>query len=466
VSIGSKQFHIKVVDLKDHPHINPMKGYHASQLKQLKSASLNLHKNATAYLLSLIIYRKMIIMANETGDLSQIDNLLTFHDTKVAHDDLVSFCSKYCHVNYSQLSDNGLSLKQLQNAYNKACGYNAGVDILYHSVEFLRFLYEVLGREGIDDSADYISLINAEGMDNAFFTPYGFWVFGTGKVQFYNMAGADVGAHEFGHRLNKAVCDQKYEKHSGGLNESFSDVMAFSYERYIYEKNVHNPEFKGSWDWFIGEDLSRDFKVRKLRDMKNPEKGLTPQPSTYRGAYWPDVNDLKRDHGGVHATSGPANRLFYLVTQLYQDDYKKALKMFYKCYQGFHSRSNYIDLRDGLLKLDPSVQGCLDQVGLTKDAVTDETSNRINAPAQCKNCPVHCGVRSQPRFPRQRFPQQQPRFPRQRFPQPFPRRFPQTFPRRIVSNIDGKNGMVNNSCCYTENDEDYYDEYCEMYRGD
>jgi hypothetical protein len=428
--IGNKRFQIKVVDCDEHRNVDPMKGYHPWQLRNLKSASVNIQKNAAAAFLALKVYRQIIKMENDISDLKHTDTLLGYHNSSdpAFMDKVQNFCLRYCQTEYKQLQN--LTLNQLKNVYAKACKYNAAVDILFHNTEYLNFLYEYFGREGIDDSADYISLVNAPGMDNAFFTPHGFMVFGAGKNAFFPLVSADVGAHEWGHRLNRAICDQKYEKHSGGLNEAFSDMQGKAYEDYIYSKNSGNPEFKGETDWTIGEDLVRDFRVRKLRDMQTPENGKVPQPSVYRGQFWPDVNNLANDHGFVHTTSGPANRLYFLVQQYYKGDSKKTSQLFFSCYTKFHSSSNYIDLRDGLLSLDSSLQPLLDDVGLTAEAVTDETKSappKHTLPKHTPKAPVpfprqHTPAPGRFPFPRQRFP-----FPRQRIP--FPRqRFP--FPRQ------------------------------------
>jgi len=443
LSLGGSVFNIKTIDfLHDYPDLNAMDIYSSEQLRRLKTASVNLDKNRMAYVISLLAFERICEIKHLKEDLEQTKNILAVHREYLADQatlqKMMNFGLRYINDSCEKLLQgrSDLPFAKLNFYYSKFAAYNASVDVLYHNTQFLMFLYEVYDRIGIDDSKDFYSIVNAKNLDNAFYNPQGYMVFGSGNTTFYPLVSADVGAHEWGHRLNTAVCNQKYEKHSGGLNEAFSDMQGCSYEFYIYQKNKDNCEFRGREDWLIGEDLSRNYTTRKLRDMINPEQGLTPQPKTYGGKYWPDVNNLGVDHGGVHTSSGPANRLFYLIcTRIHDNDYRKTALLFYKCYNSFHSTSNYIDLRDEILKREPKASSVLVEVGLTPDAVSDETlisNGKSSIPPRFPKQRYPQPRYPQPRYPQPRYPQ--PRFPQPRFPQPrFPQpRFPQPrFPQPI-----------------------------------
>ncbi|NFB58057.1 peptidase M4 family protein [Clostridium botulinum] len=156
-------------------------------------------------------------------------------------------------------------------------------------------------RNSIDNNG-----MNVEGFihtgvkyNNAFWRDdLGSMFFGDGDgVKFSSFASAlDVVGHEVSHGITSKESKLKYEKESGALNESFSDIMGVAIEG----KNFQ-----------IGEDCyTPNIPGDALRDMEDPSKGNQP-------AHMKDFknlpNDKDNDWGGVHTNSGIINHAAYLI---------------------------------------------------------------------------------------------------------------------------------------------------------
>ncbi|HCL4436412.1 TPA: peptidase M4 family protein [Clostridium botulinum] len=156
-------------------------------------------------------------------------------------------------------------------------------------------------RNSIDNNG-----MNVEGFihtgvkyNNAFWRDdLGSMFFGDGDgVRFSSFASAlDVVGHEVSHGITSKESKLKYEKESGALNESFSDIMGVAIEG----KNFQ-----------IGEDCyTPNIPGDALRDMEDPSKGNQP-------AHMKDFknlpNDKDNDWGGVHTNSGIINHAAYLI---------------------------------------------------------------------------------------------------------------------------------------------------------
>ncbi len=117
----------------------------------------------------------------------------------------------------------------------------------------------------------------------------------------------DIIGHEFTHAVTAATSALTYHGESGALNESFSDIFG----TYVEWWDGSTP-----FDWTIGEDRIDNLNPNlvPLRDMSNPKSAKSsPQPDTYKGAYWIDTSG-NYDYGGVHINSGVQNHWFYLLS--------------------------------------------------------------------------------------------------------------------------------------------------------
>jgi Zn-dependent metalloprotease len=107
----------------------------------------------------------------------------------------------------------------------------------------------------------------------------------------------DVVAHELLHGLTDNTAKLVYQRESGALNESYSDIFGIIISNFN-ESNI------GNWNWQMGEDLS-DSGI-PLRDLSNPRQ--YGQPDNMR-----NYVRTRSDNGGVHINSGIHNKAAYNV---------------------------------------------------------------------------------------------------------------------------------------------------------
>lgn len=277
---------------------------------------------------------------------------------------------KYAFIKYNP--------EQLRNLYVK----NSYIDVHFQTSLYLKFLQEKLGRESINNNKLLLSVCNVPNLDNAFFTGE-YMVYGNGKDLFYPLCSIDVSSHELTHGLVESTAGLEYLGHSGALNESFSDIIATSFEFWLYkrfnENTDTNDDIQGESDWLIGEDIGK--KVKYLRNMRDPTRCEMPQPKQYKGVYWMDPNKEQNDYGGVHNNSGVTNHCFYQFTQTFGIDV--SLPIFYNCLLRLTRYSDFIDFRNKIIECTPEqhkklAQDCLDCVGLTISEVSDWNKSQKN----------------------------------------------------------------------------------------
>ena len=118
-------------------------------------------------------------------------------------------------------------------------------------------------------------------------------------------SGLDVVAHELGHGITHNTSGLLYEKESGALNESFSDVMGAAAENAL---EVNDP----GRNFVIGEQITKSGKgIRNMRDPIGFGGGDLDHYSKVTPCSVPSgTNDLC----GVHTNSGIPNLAFALMT--------------------------------------------------------------------------------------------------------------------------------------------------------
>lgn len=157
------------------------------------------------------------------------------------------------------------------------------------------------------------------------------FLFGAGKKRGLDdfEKALDVVAHEYTHAVIQTTSNLKYEGESGALNEHFADVFGALINQHY--NNVENPFLIGAS--VLNGEYAR--KAKALRDMMNPEKGLTPQPShtiqlllpPFSVFYEGCIPDSDNDRCGVHILSGIPNKMAAIVmTKLHWED---SAKLFY-----------------------------------------------------------------------------------------------------------------------------------------
>ncbi len=185
----------------------------------------------------------------------------------------------------------------------------SSVDAQVYSALVYDWWLSAFGRNSYDNagapmraSVDY----SAEGNNNAYWNGVQMvvWSWGTG---WRSLAGCpDVIAHEWGHAITGVTSNLAYEKESGALNESFSDMMGAAFE-------FAHPTYDTP-DWYMGENgqISGSY----FRDMSNPP--ARSDPDYYGGSYWVNVSGCTPSNGndycGVHTNSGVGNKWFYLLS--------------------------------------------------------------------------------------------------------------------------------------------------------
>ena len=268
--------------------------------------------------------------------------------------------------------DNTAQLHALQNIYHAFSSYNAGVDVMFATQRLVSYAKNVLGLPNgmIDNNPDFLSLINFEGEDNAYYDGT-YMKYGDGATTFYSVVGLDVIIHELTHRFVRSIAKLPYKSESGALDESLCDCIATAVEQWVDEKY---PKLFGKKNWTVGEDSVRDFRKRNLRDLSDPHNSMTPQPKTYKGQYW--TNDPNFDHGGVHFKSGVGNYCFYLMCK--KQDKDTVVKNLIECYRSLPENANFNNYRDALLKIDPSTEEALTEVGLSPSSNNPPSNNFPN----------------------------------------------------------------------------------------
>jgi zinc metalloprotease ZmpA len=173
-----------------------------------------------------------------------------------------------------------------------------GVDAQYGVSETWDFYKEKFGRNGIanDGVGSYNrvhygnSYLNASWSDSCFCMTYG-----DGNGSTYNpFVTLDVAGHEMTHGVTSRTANLTYSGESGGLNESYSDIMGTLVE--FYSNNA-----KDVADYNIGEKVVAS--GTPLRYMDDPSKD-----GSSAKCWSSTVKNLD-----VHYSSGVGNHAFFLL---------------------------------------------------------------------------------------------------------------------------------------------------------
>ena len=246
-----------------------------------------------------------------------------------------------------------------------ATGQTAAVDAHYGIEMTYDFYKNVLGRNGIDgnNKATYSRVHYSTSYDNAFWSDTCFCMtYGDGS-SFKSLESMDVAGHEMSHGVCANTAALTYSGESGGLNEANSDMFGNMVELYT-KNNFSLPATVANTDgcWTVGEALSST----PLRYMYKPSlDGSSPN------AWSSSVGSLD-----VHYSSGPANRMFFFLSQgasatsssNYYSSYtpsgftgvgpEKAIKIWYRALATyFTSSTNYAAARAGAISAAKDLYG-------------------------------------------------------------------------------------------------------------
>ncbi|MGY6027094.1 M4 family metallopeptidase, partial [Streptomyces spinosirectus] len=201
-------------------------------------------------------------------------------------------------------SGTGTLMTDSDDVWGTGAGSNtqtAGADAAYGAQETWDFYKNTFGRSGIknDGAAAYSRVHYSSGYVNAFWDDSCFCMtYGDGSGNTHALTSLDVAGHEMSHGVTSNTAGLDYTGESGGLNEATSDIFGTGVEFY-----ANNSSDVG--DYLIGEKIDINGDGSPLRYMDKPSKDGGSADSWYSG-----VGNLD-----VHYSSGPANHMFYLLSE-------------------------------------------------------------------------------------------------------------------------------------------------------
>lgn len=122
--------------------------------------------------------------------------------------------------------------------------------------------------------------------------------YGDGEGGTKALTSLDIAGHEMTHGVTSNTANLNYTGESGGLNEATSDIFGTGVEFY-----AANSSDVG--DYLVGEEVDINGDGTPLRYMDEPDKDGSSADSWYSG-----IGSLD-----VHYSSGPANHMFYLLSE-------------------------------------------------------------------------------------------------------------------------------------------------------
>ncbi|MEU2829750.1 M4 family metallopeptidase [Streptomyces lavendulae] len=177
----------------------------------------------------------------------------------------------------------------------------AGADAAYGAQLTWDYYKNVHGRNGLrnDGVAPYSRVHYGNAYVNAFWDDSCFCMtYGDGTGNNHPLTSIDVAAHEMTHGLTSVTGNMTYSGEPGGLNEATSDIMAAN-----VEFAANNPNDVG--DYLVGEKIDINGDGTPLRYMDKPSKDGGSKDAWYSGIGSIDV----------HYSSGPANHVYYLMSE-------------------------------------------------------------------------------------------------------------------------------------------------------
>jgi len=201
-------------------------------------------------------------------------------------------------------SGTGTLMTDADDTWGTGSGSNtqtAGVDAHFGAQTTWDFYKNTFGRSGIknDGVAAYSRVHYSTAYVNAFWDDDCFCMtYGDGTSSTHALTSLDVAGHEMSHGVTSNTAGLDYTGESGGLNEATSDIFGTGVEFY-----ANNSSDVG--DYLIGEKIDINGDGTPLRYMDEPDKDGGSADSWYSG-----VGNLD-----VHYSSGPANHMFYLLSE-------------------------------------------------------------------------------------------------------------------------------------------------------
>lgn len=216
-------------------------------------------------------------------------------------------------IGSSDYTDNNNSWTAAE--FDNADKDDAGLEAHFGAAATYDFFSTTFGRNSYNGSGATINSHVNTDIEDVYGYPSGYNdnAFWNGNVMVYGKGNSldplttvDITGHEIGHAFMEYTAGMIYQKESGAMNESFSDIWGTCVENYT---NVNYGTNKDLWN--LGTEIGQTF-----RSMSNPN--AHSQPDTYGGTYWVSVTSCSpnssNDYCGVHTNSGVGNHWFYILT--------------------------------------------------------------------------------------------------------------------------------------------------------
>jgi hypothetical protein len=396
IEMDQEKMNTKVIAAKEHG-LDSEAQYASSQLIGLRSQIMHPSTNALVYSMILRVRLLLAPLRNtQMAETSQLTNFLA-RAPPVTDQAIKAWAEMNCTsaeqllVQHVLRGDGKTPARVLNSAgpslLNKLLNMNSSVDCLFHSQQYLLWLYEAFQQVGIGTPNKTLITINGLAMDNAYFTGE-YMAIGTGLQMFNDMASPDVMAHECSHGLVQTLAGLEYQGESGANNESFADSFACAYEFYLdakfnQDKDATN-DILGAPDWLVGEDVGQTMPW--LRNMSDPNNARTPQPKVYKGKFWYSGPE---DNGGVHCNSGVMNYCFYRYTRYV--GLTNAIKNWYLTLKSLQPTSTMHDVAATVLRItqgDANARDALIDANLLASTPTDGERRAPKNPAPTVPAPT------------------------------------------------------------------------------
>jgi Zn-dependent metalloprotease len=196
-------------------------------------------------------------------------------------------------------------------------GTGSAVDAHFHVSQGLRYFKEIHGHQGVNGKRLDVTVVvhdNSEGHTFGGITAS--WLDdkirvgdGTSENLMALSAAFDVMVHELTHGIVRHTSKLIYEFDSGALDESFSDVMASTGEKWF--DSWHEPTRNPRDNLILGERSKK--RGNPIRSMVAPTE-VGGQVDYYDGPQLCFIPGRGNDHCFVHKRSGIGNRAWSLMT--------------------------------------------------------------------------------------------------------------------------------------------------------
>ncbi len=202
-------------------------------------------------------------------------------------------------LNGSVNPGDGVDITSVSNTFTDP-SMHVGVQAHYSLEQTLEYYASQFNRFGYDNQGGTMRAYTeyASNLANAFWDGTRLLLGNGDGIEITPLVAVDVVAHEASHGVSEAAVDLIYERESGALNESLSDMFGEAVEHYTY----------GTADWIAGAAITVD--GQGFRSLSNPK--LFQMPDTYFGEYW---WTYPQDNYGVHTNSSVTNKWFYLLSE-------------------------------------------------------------------------------------------------------------------------------------------------------